>query len=91
MKKLLLITCLLTSFSSLAEGKKWELRRDFRVGHMGKRISMLQSGQSCFKSAGSRDEFKKCRESLKPQRAVLKAEGQAFREKMKASRKNRKK
>ncbi|MGK0367278.1 MAG: hypothetical protein ACI9QD_000412 [Thermoproteota archaeon] len=87
MKVLLVIALLMASSLTLARGGKWKETKDFRVSQMGKRITMLQTAKSCFSAAISRDEFKACKEPLKAARAEIKAEGEAFRAKMKNSNK----
>ena len=90
MKTLLLMTALVLSFSTMAKGDGWKKNRDFRVGQIGKRISLLQTAQSCFKSADSREAFKACRKARKASAETLKDENQAHKATKKAKRAERK-
>lgn len=90
MKVLLSLILLTLSLAAHSKGEMFQKRKDFRVSHIGKKISVMQTAQSCYRSASDNKAMKACSEAKKSSMESLKKEGEAFKSSMKAEREKRK-
>lgn len=90
MKNFTILALMMTTTILHAESDRWKRGRDYQVGNIEKRVSMLNKAKSCLQSASSKEEAKTCRKSLNSEREVMKKQHMAKKSEMKAKRKSRK-
>ncbi|SFV65368.1 hypothetical protein MNB_SV-14-1273 [hydrothermal vent metagenome] len=82
--KITTITMLLGVTLSLANPAKFTEKKEFILGHLDKKIELINSFKSCINSATKNKELKSCRQTYKASMKELRAKAKAKRAEFKA-------